>query len=253
MREQVMLRMLSCIQIASKMFSSVKFHLCPHWTRTLVESARIRRTLYRESSALESSIRRFYLSVMQRHESSGSLGSGTCSVSLPRMETSRPAAPAWKPLPKVKWSRRRGKKSKVYLVPYQPSLSPIFEESQGSSQDGAVPCSQPLLLRPFARYSTYGVITPRLNRVVIAIEEDSSKFSTWTERVAKILALSWFLMLLSVLVLMVGVLMIWMAFSGEANGDGAMTHRNVVTVFVGIAVIAMAVLFVLWNASRGLR
>ncbi|XP_065310002.1 uncharacterized protein [Dermacentor albipictus] len=37
MREQVMLRMLSCIQIASKMFSSVKFHLCPHWTRTLVE------------------------------------------------------------------------------------------------------------------------------------------------------------------------------------------------------------------------
>lgn len=108
-------------------------------------------------------------------------------------------------------------------------------------------------MRPFARYSTYGVVTSRLNRVVIAVEEDSSKFWTWTERVARILTLSWFLMLLSALVLLGGVLMIWTAFFDEANGDGMMTHRNVVTVFVGIAVITMTLLFVLWNAFRGLR
>ncbi|KAH7957085.1 uncharacterized protein LOC119389793 [Rhipicephalus sanguineus] len=192
---------------------------------------------------------------MQRHETSEMFDSDAQCPDPSPAPTETPRPTAFKPLPpKVKRSRRRRKKSRMFLVPYEPTLSPIFEESQRSSRelDAAVPCSQPLLYVPaFARYPTYGVITPRLNRVVIAIEEEGGD-KAWPERVARILTLSWFLTSISALVLLGGATMIWMAFDGEDDGD-VLTHRNVVTAFVGVAVILMAVLFVLWNVFRGLR
>ncbi|KAL1476824.1 hypothetical protein MTO96_036211 [Rhipicephalus appendiculatus] len=191
---------------------------------------------------------------MQRHETSEFDSEAQCPDPSPSV-TSRPTE--FKPLPpKVKRSRRRRRKSRIFLVPYEPTLSPIFEESQCASskdQDALVPCSQPLLYVPsFARYPTYGVITPRLNRLVIAIEEEEHGGKAWPERVARILTLSWFLASVSALVLLGGATMIWMAFDGEADGS-VLTHRNVLTAFVGVAVILMALLFVVWNVFRGLR
>lgn len=151
--------------------------------------------------------------------------------------------------PKKRWSRRRS--SKVYLVPYAPTLSPILEESaQGSSCSQA---SKPLLKRSSQTLS-YGVITPRLNRVVIAVEEHddcgNQLLSSWLERVAKILTLSWLVFSLGVIVLLGGVFLIWLAFV-EHDGGG-MRHGNMATAFVGIVVVVMAVLFVLWKALGGL-
>ncbi|KAH6932325.1 hypothetical protein HPB50_004848 [Hyalomma asiaticum] len=172
---------------------------------------------------------------------------------VPRTEAARPTA--CKPPPKVKIPRRCRKKSKVYLVPYEPTLSPIFEESQCSPrQDIVDPCSQPLLYVPFARHPTYGVFTAprRLNRVVITVEEKDSEDKAWPERVARILTLTWFLMSLSALVLLGGATMIWVAFA-EGDAGGGSTYRNVVTAFVGIGVFVIALMFVLWNAFRGLH
>ncbi|KAK8776991.1 hypothetical protein V5799_029664 [Amblyomma americanum] len=149
--------------------------------------------------------------------------------------------------PPKRWSRRRP--SKVYLVPYAPTLSPIFEESlQGSS------CSLASQLKPSSRALSYGAITPRLNRVVIAVEghDDCGDrlLSSWLERMAKILTLSWLVFSLGVIVLLGGLFLIWMAFVEQEGG--AVRHRNMVTAFVGVVVVVMAVLFVLWRARRGL-
>lgn len=192
---------------------------------------------------------------MQRDESSGY----NCDPREPRAapppqaphtEAARPTAS--KPPPKVNIPRRGRKKSKVYLVTYEPTLSPIFEESHCSPRQDVVDCSQPLLYVPCARHPTYGVFAPRhLNRVVITIEE-KGRDKTWPERVARILTLTWFLMALSALVLLGGATMIWVAFA-EGDAGGGSTYRNVVTAFVGIGVFVIALMFVMWNAFRGLR
>ncbi|KAL3222681.1 hypothetical protein MRX96_000577 [Rhipicephalus microplus] len=177
-----------------------------------------------------------------------------CPEAFPTM-TPRPTVSQPLPTKTTKRSRRRRRKSRVFLVPHQPTLSPIFEESPcaSSSKDAAVPCSRPLLYGPaFARYPTYGVVVPRLHRVVIAIEEEEAGDKAWPERVARILTLSWFLTSVSALVLLGGAAMIWMAFDGEAGGS-LFTHRNALTAFVGVAVILMALLFVLWNVFRAFR
>ncbi|XP_075745342.1 uncharacterized protein LOC142803683 [Rhipicephalus microplus] len=179
-----------------------------------------------------------------------------CPEAFPTM-TPRPTVSQPLPTKTTKRSRRRRRKSRVFLVPHQPTLSPIFEESPCASsskdEDAALPRSQPLLYGPtLARYPTYGVVVPRLHRVVIAIEEEEAGDKAWAERIARILTLSWFLTSVSALVLLGGAAMIWMAFDGEAGGS-VFTHRNALTAFVGVAVILMALLFVLWNVFRAFR
>ncbi|XP_077533657.1 uncharacterized protein LOC144145793 isoform X1 [Haemaphysalis longicornis] len=228
LRGQVTLRLLSCIQLASKMSSTV---------RPSRDPARPEATGY-------SFLPIFAMGRPHKGSSGGTkprgqhdeLRSGTALPKLPKRCSRR-------------WS-------KVYLVPYVPSLSPIFEEERQDRESHLhdTPSHRPLLLTA-QRLSSYGVVTPRLRKVVITIDEDESgsfdgdRVSSWAARARKAFTLSWLFLSVSSIAVMGGVLMIWMAMVDLLQGESK--HRNAATAFVGFTIVGLAALVVVLKAVKG--